>query len=140
MKIFRHLVLLAALALPVTVHAQSLPTQGAKSYSTIWPNNNTCIRVKATAGVITDMQLGSISATTAFLKIYDSAAVPTAGSGTPVMRLPFPSTTTGQLAQIPLPAARKFSNGIGICVVTGITDANTTAPAADNFIVNIGYN
>jgi hypothetical protein len=107
----------------------------------IAPNNTTGINLKASAGTVYGIQLGSISANPAYLKLYNKATAPTCGTDTPVKRLIIPANSTpGAGSNISFSGGVSFTNGIGYCVTTGITDADTTAPAANTFLINIDWN
>lgn len=127
-------------AFPVLASLQAIATGGASTAGAIVPNNTTAVSVKGSAGTVYSVQLFSIGAAPAYLKIYDSAAV-TCGSGTPIKRILIPSASTlGAGTVISFgPAGIITSTGIGYCVTTGIADADTTAPAASTFLVNVDY-
>jgi hypothetical protein len=131
----------SALAQPATVPAAGAST-GATPGQEIAPNNTTGVLLKASPGVIWGVQLGGIGSAPAYLKLYDTATAPTCGSGTPVKRLIIPAASTaanGAGSNVPFPTGVQFQNGIGYCVTTGITDADTTAPAASTYLVNIDW-
>jgi hypothetical protein len=101
------------------------------------------VNLKASAGQINSIELGTIASGAAWLKLYDSATAPTCGSGTPVKRLLIPVASTaanGGGSNITFPSPIKFTNGIGYCVTGGITDADTTALTANTVAVNIDWN
>jgi hypothetical protein len=128
---------------PFPVTGAAVASGGASSAQEIAPNNTTGVSVKGTPGTIYGVQLGGIGSAPAYLKIYDSAAAPTCGSGTPIKRLIIPAAATaanGAANNITFgPTGITTANGIGYCVTTGITDADTTAPAASTFLVNIDF-
>jgi hypothetical protein len=67
------------------------------------------------------------NATTYYLKFYDTATVPTAGSGTPKLvfaLLQNQPLQKGYLFGLP------FKNGIGYCIVGAIADADSSNSAA----------
>ena len=129
----------------VTAQAQigSIGGGGDTAYSLIVANNTTGISIKGTAGSVYSLQLGGIGAVPVYVKLYDSATAPTCGSGTPVARFILPSASTaanGAGSNIEFGVGgRAFVNGIGLCVTAGIADADTTAPAASTYLVNMGY-
>lgn len=108
----------------------------------IAPNNTTAVVVKASPGTVTSIQLAGIGSAPVYLKLYNATSA-TCGSGTPVKRLMIPAASTaalGSAQSISLGAGGVyFSTGITYCLTTGITDADTTAPAANTFLVNIDY-
>jgi hypothetical protein len=116
---------------------------GATPGNEIVQNNATGINLKASAGIVWSIQLGGIGSIPIYLKLYDKSTPPTCGTDTPVKRLIIPSASTaanGAGSNISFPAGVKFSTGIGYCVVTGLADAATGAPAAASYLVNIDWN
>lgn len=64
------------------------------------------------------------STTTLYLKLYSTAGTPTAGSGTPVITIPFATKTPVELNLLPI--GFQISTGIGYAVTGGNGDADTT--------------
>jgi hypothetical protein len=95
------------------------------------PTNNT-------TGKRGNIGWGKVSNTNAagrYLKFYDSAAAPVVGTTTPIMTIYLPPTTTIPLEAGPL----YFANGIWIAATNLVADSDTTAPSANDVIVNIGW-
>jgi hypothetical protein len=126
--------------IPVTVSATT--TGGSLTSGTIMPNNTTAIVVKASAGTLYGVQLYSSSSGIAFVKFYNATSA-TCGSGTPVKRLLIPVAATasnGNGNNVYFgPVGVAFSTGITYCVTTGIADNDTSAPAANSYLVNVDY-
>lgn len=118
------------------------PTGGSSTTGNIAANNTTAVVVKASAGTLYSIQMYGIGSAPAYLKIYNATSA-TCGSGTPVKRLMIPAASTaanGGGSNIDFGAAGvKFGTGITYCVTTGIGDADTTAPAASTFLVNLDW-
>jgi hypothetical protein len=118
-------------------------TGGATPTGNIAPNNTTAVVVKASAGTLYGAQLAGLGSAPAYLKIYNAASA-TCGSGTPVKRLMIPAASTaanGAGSNVTFgPMGVAFGTGITYCVTTGIADADTTAPAASTFLVNLDWN
>jgi len=95
--------------------------------------------VKASAGTVYGIQVFNTNAAAAYLKLYDSASAPTAGSGTPVKVILIPGATTGAGAILDCPVGINFASGIGFTIVTGSADSNSTSVAASEVHVNIDY-
>lgn len=92
--------------------------------------------VKTSAGQVFGWHLANLAASTRYVKFYDKASAPTVGTDTPLLTLALPaSAVVTVLSEIGIP----FSLGIGIGAVTGVADNNTTAPSANEVIVNIFY-
>jgi hypothetical protein len=98
------------------------------------------VSVKASAGWVNHIQCSNINASVRYLKFHNTAGVPTPGSGV-VYTVPIPGAgAAGGIANLnfgqnPL----YFSTGIGISVVTDVADAGSTAVAASEIHINIGY-
>jgi hypothetical protein len=80
----------------------------------------------------------NLAATPRYLKIYDTAGVPTAGAGAPVLLVSLPAV--GTLA-FPLPSEGfVFANGIGMTMTLGPANSNTTNTATVDFsVVSVFY-
>jgi len=114
-------------------------TNGATTYSKISTADNNAASIKGSAGTVYSVQATSLNAAVRYVKLYNKATAPTCGTDTPVVRLAVPpSSAAGPALTFPVGAA--FPLGIGICIVTGITDADNTATAASEQLVNITYN
>jgi hypothetical protein len=123
--------------------ATAVATGGAATTGNIAANNTTNVVVKASAGTLYGVQLYGIGSVPAYLKIYNSTST-TCGTGTPVKRLMIPAAATaanGNGSNVSFgPQGIAFSTGITYCVTTGITDADTTAPATNSYLINIDWN
>ena len=75
------------------------------------------------------------TATTYYLKLYDTVSAPTCGVGAPKMRIPIPPQANGG-GVIPLSwQSLQFVNGVGFCLVGAIAD-NDTSNAATGVALN----
>jgi hypothetical protein len=118
-----------------------VPVAAASTAGAIAPNNTTAVVVKASAGTLFGVQIYGIAAAPAYLKIYNATSA-TCGSGTPVKRLMIPAAATaanGAGSNVTFGPGLAFATGITYCVTTGITDADTTAVAANTFLINVDY-
>lgn len=113
-------------------------TGGALIAGALAPNNTTAVVVKASPGQVYGIDVFNNSATIAYLKIYD-ATTATCGSGTPKSRYLIPGSTSGAGLVPRLDVGDKYATGIVYCLTTGISDTDTTAPAANTYLVNIHY-
>lgn len=121
---------------PIYVSLQPVASGGTLVSSAIMAATTNATLVKSSAGQVYNISLTNNSATVAYLKLYNSATIPTAGAGTPVFRLMIPANTTIGLS---LDSGLSFTNGIGYTVTGGIADTDVTAVAASVYIVNIIY-
>lgn len=118
-----------------------VPVAAASTAGAIVPNNTTAVVVKASAGTLFGVQVYGINANPAYLKIYNAASA-TCGTGTPVKRLMIPAAATpanGAGSNVTFGPGLALGTGITYCVTTGIADADTTAPTAANFLVNVDF-
>ena len=93
--------------------------------------------VKATAGQVFGWYIQNKNAATLFVKFYNAtAANTTVGTTTPVMTLPIPA---GSAANAMSDIGIAFSTAITVAATTGVADADTGAPAANDLIINVYY-
>lgn len=113
---------------------------GRTMYSVISTNTAMAVNVKNAPGRVKHISAFNNSANIAYLKLYNSASAPTAGSGTPVRRMLIPGNTSGAGFEAEFGAdGLLFSAGIGYTLVGGIADNDATAVAANAFLINIDY-
>jgi hypothetical protein len=99
--------------------------------------------VKASAGQVYGMIFHNLSASVRYVKFYDAtAANTTVGTTTPVMTIPIQTTGdtngAGWSPVIPVQGI-PFSNGICVAATTGLADADTGAPGANEVVGTIWY-
>src|SRR4051812_3941631 len=122
--------MIKAFALAFTLALLASPVQAQTSIpavpgNEIAPNNTTGILLKGGSGTVWGVELGTIGAAPAYLKLYDKTTAPTCGTDTPVKRLIIPAAATaanGNASVMAFPAGIRFTLGIGYCVTTGIAD------------------
>jgi len=96
--------------------------------------------IKASAGQLYSFQAFNNTATIAYLKVYNKASAPTVGTDTPIITMGIPANTSGAgFTQDTGGMGIAFSTGIAIAITGGITDADTTATAANAVVVNLFY-
>lgn len=96
----------------------------------------TGVSIKGSAGQVKWYYIANNAATARFVKLYDKASAPTVGTDTPVLTLEIPS---GSAANVSVPDGLQFTLGIGIGATQLVADNDTTAPSANDLVVNIGY-
>jgi hypothetical protein len=93
--------------------------------------------VKASAGKLYSIQGYNAAASVRYCKLYNSASVPTAGSGTPVKTLALPPSCA---FVFDWPRGYTFTTGLGFTLVTGPLDtAAVGVTAGDILALNIDY-
>jgi hypothetical protein len=99
-------------------------------------------QVKGTAGQVYWIHAMNLSAAVKYLKIYNATAA-TVVVGTTVPDLTFPLATQGDTNGagfvLSIPNGIAFSTAITIAATTGVADADSGAPGANEVIVNLGY-
>jgi hypothetical protein len=91
--------------------------------------------VKNAAGQLYGYYLYNGAAAARFVKVYNKSTAPT-GSDTPVLTIPLPA---GAAANVFVPQGIAFGAGISARASTGIADADTGAPSANDVVVNLLY-
>lgn len=94
--------------------------------------NNTLI--KAIPTTLVSAAFSNNAVTAAFIKFFDKATLPVAGTDTPVFTLNVPA---GSQAIITIPLA--FSVGLGIAITNLVGDLDNTAVAAGQIKCKINY-
>lgn len=112
---------------------------GLTILSTLITSGTNATSVKASAGQLYKAEITNNSANIGYLKLYNTAGTPTAGSGTPVIRLMVPGNASGTGTLSTYDNGVAFATGIGFTFTGGIADADTTSVAASAFIVNLYY-
>ena len=80
--------------------------------------------------------IANTSQSTLYLKLYNKATAPTVGTDTPALTIPI---ATGTLSAVEFMGGIEFSLGIGVGATTGVADANTGAPGANEVVGQILY-
>lgn len=126
---------------PGTTNAvQDIPAAsgGLSKFHLVAAATDNATSVKASAGQVYSITAFNLNAAARYLKFHNTAGTPTAGSGVTDTYL-IPGNTAGAGLVINIDKGIAFGTGIGITIVTGITDASTTAVAASEIVVNIYY-
>lgn len=120
-----------------TVSAVPVTSGGLTVSSKIMASGTNANSIKGSAGQLYKIEVTNNSTNIGYLKLYNSASAPTAGSGTPVIRIMCP--VSGGAFSTFADVGVAFSSGIGFTFTGGIADADTTSVAANAFIVNLYY-
>lgn len=116
-------------------------TQGGLSIFRSLDIDETEEDVKTSAGQLYFIHAMNMVATARYLKFYNAtAANVTVGTTTPVLTFPIPAnSTTGAGFTVSIPQGLAFSTAISVACTTGVADADTGAPGANDVIINLGY-
>jgi hypothetical protein len=121
----------ALLSTPVAITAGGCTPNSSISTAAVMETE-----IKATAGQLYQLTVGSIDATAVYAKLYNDTAANTDQTDTPVARyLIAPNTTV----DLPIPVGMAFSTAITIRVTTGIADNDTGALTASEVLVSYCY-
>lgn len=131
-------VLAAGTATVGNVGVAATTSGGWTPHSIIAASSTNATSVKASAGQLGGfLYVFNFAATLRYLKFYDTASTPTAGSGTPVWIVPIPPSYAG--VALSIPAGLAFSSGIGYTIVTGLANSDATAVTASDVVVSFGW-
>lgn len=93
--------------------------------------------VKATAGNVYGYYFYNAATSVRYLKFYNAtAASVSVGTTTPVLTFPLPASSAGHIS-FGFPVG--FATAICVAATTGVADADTGAPAANDVILNVFY-
>ena len=131
---------------PVSFSGQSVSvapaTSGGLSIKSVLSSasSGTATPVKAGAGQVFGWVITNTNASPRYVKFYNTSGTPTAGSGTPELRIMVPGNTSGAgLVAAEFTNGIAFSTGIGFTIVSGPTDADASNISANEVIVNVLY-
>lgn len=125
--------------LPITnpsVFAVPQVAGGTSDYHLISAASTNANNVKASAGQVYGYEIGNNGASDAWVKLYNTAGTPTAGSGTPFRTIYVPK---GSRASFHSTTGLNMGTGIGLTITGGAADADTTSIAAAQVTVEIDY-
>lgn len=88
---------------------------------------------KASPGRLYGWHLANNNAAAVYVRIYDKATAPTAAD-TPVMTIEVPLKSAVSLS---IPPGIAFVNGISARATTAVADNDTTAPSANDVVINL---
>lgn len=116
---------------------EATPSGGSKTYRKVAANDTNADVIKAAPGKVHGWHLVNKSAATRYVKLYDKATTPVVGTDTPAITVQIPanSAETFNLGN----NGPQFDTGIGVGIVTGAADSDTTAPTAGDVIAQIFY-
>jgi hypothetical protein len=108
---------------------------GGSSYHVVAAASANAANIKASAGVVYGIDIFNNAAYPIYVKLHNTSGAPTPGSG--VVRAFGVQAGVHYSKTFPLGLA--FTTGIGISIVTGITDASAAAVAANDCVVDVEY-
>jgi hypothetical protein len=105
-----------------------------KTYRTL-DAQPTGVNIKASPGEVSGWFIVNNSGAVRYVKLYDKATAPTSGD-TPLITLGIPG---GSAANVLSESGIDFASGIGIRCTQLFNDNDTTAPTANDVVLNIFY-
>lgn len=119
---------------PINVSSAPTTSGGLTTYRNL-DTGVTGSVVKSSAGQLYVVNAFNASTAIRYLKLYDKATAPTS-SDTPIDTIALPS---GGGVVIPIGAGTPFTTGLGVRGTVGVTDADTTAPSANDIVINLWF-
>lgn len=122
--------------------AASVSTSGGTTTFRSIDLDETEEEVKSSAGQVYWVHAMNLSASVLYLKFYDADIGTTVvGTTTPKLTFPVPTPgdTNGAGFVLSIPSGIVFSSGITVAATTGIADADTGAPGANEMVVHVGF-
>lgn len=95
----------------------------------------TGVLVKGSHAEVGGWFISNNAATVRYVKLYDKATAP-ASTDAPKLTLLLPANSA---ANVTFASGIEFVAGLGIRVTTGVADADTGAPTANDVVVNLFY-
>lgn len=99
--------------------------------------DETGVVIKASAGQVYSVLVHNANAAVRYLKLYNKATAATAGD-TPVATILLPVTSQSNI-QLAGSIGAAFSVGISARCTTGLADADTGAPSANDIYISVFY-
>jgi len=132
--------LICALVAPAFGQGYFAADNALSVYSVIWPNNTTAVQVCKNPCRIYQVDAFNNGASLDYVKLYN-ASTATCGVGTPQYRavIPFGSSSSGGGFSLPVVNGDSYSAGAWLCITGAIGDSDTTAPSANQIIIDIHY-
>lgn len=130
-----------ATALPVIVSSATstinvIPTTTVSFNSLESAATTNAISLKTTAGSLLSLVLTNTSATTKYFKLYNKTSAPTVGTDIPTITLVIPAS--GNIIHN-FGFGLRFPAGIAYAITGAMPNSDTTAVAAGDVKVHIGY-
>lgn len=117
-----------------TVGLKPQTSGGTTATKYISAANTNANNIKGSPGQVFDVEIDNVSASVRYVKLYNKASAPTVGTDIPVITLAVQPNNNRRL-QVENGIA--FGLGISIAMTGGQADADTTAIAAGDLVVNV---
>ena len=115
------------------------PASGTTAFKLLAAASTNATLIKGGAGKVLAGILQNASAAVKYVKIFNKVTAPVPGTDVPIFTVMLAANATIAMSDIIGPAGHTFSAGIGISVVGGQADTDTTVVAAGDVVVNLTY-
>jgi len=122
----------------IATGATAAQTGGLSKYRLISLNTTNGNNIKVSAGRVYGWYVANTNAAARYMKLYNLAGAPTVGTDVPFLTILLPATAAGP-SYVSFPPGIAFPTGIAIALTTIGSDADATAVAANEIIVNLFY-
>jgi hypothetical protein len=119
----------------VTVNQPSASPAGLSKFHLVSAATTNATNVKASAGKLHGWYIYNSNAAARKVAFHNTAGTPTAGASVTDSIVIPPTSAANAFTDIGI----AFSTGIAITTVTDLTDAGTTAVAANDLVINLYY-
>ena len=132
--------LVAGAALIGRVNPEPQTANGLTIFRLLSAATTNATNIKAAAGQVYTIVATNVNAAARFVKLYNKATAPVVGTDTPVMTLLIPGNAAGAVLYLDAGGmGLAFPLGIGLAVTALVADADVTAVALNEVIVNMGF-
>lgn len=112
------------------------PLCGVLTHKKLAANTTNSTSVKGAPGCVYHIVVSNLTASAKFLKLYDKATAPTVGTDTIKATIPVQANNT---LVVDLSEGMNFTAGIAYGLTGAVGDSDTTALAANDMVLTLGY-
>ncbi len=109
---------------------------GYNKFRRLSTNDTNAASVNAAPCTLKGYHISNTNAAVRFVKLYDKASAPSVGTDTPVLTLAVPPGGV-VVGYPPSDKGIPFANGLALGIVVNAVDSDSTAPAANEVVVNL---
>jgi hypothetical protein len=120
------------------VKAQATSAGGTSEFHLVAAGSNNATNIKASAGQIYGYEIFNASAAVRYVKLYNKSTAPAPATDNALLKRTI-GIPAGQRASFHSSTGISCSAGIGIAMVTGISDTDNTAVTASDLVVDIDW-
>jgi hypothetical protein len=128
---------LLVLSGPALADGDTFGADSRLSVTTVIVSSTVAPIIVSGSATLYGLEASSSILTPVFIKLFNSVSV-TCGTGTPTARYQIPPSTASPLQQS-VPNGDAYGAGLTACITGGIGDSDTTAPAANSYLLNLHW-